>query len=493
MGKFKIALLAGIIILGFITRLYRFDNPIADWHSWRQADTSAVSRNFVASGFDILHPRFDDLSNVPTSGKYDNPNGYRFVEFPIYNVFQAGLYKIFDYFTLEEWGRLVTIFASLSTILLIFLILKKHQSEKAGLIGAFLFAVLPFSIYFGRTILPDPSTSTAILAGIYFFDLWIDENSKLKTQNAKLQFKSKNYLFFSLSILFTAVAVLLKPFALFFTLPMIYLAFNKFGKRAFINPYLWVFAVLSLAPFIGWRVWMSQFPEGIPSSNWLFNEGNVRFKGAFFNWVFAERIGKLILGYWGSSLLILGLISKTKTNYLFFYSFLASSILYLIIIARGNVQHDYYQILILPTICILGGLGGEFLLNTGKNLSNKFIAPVILIIILGFTFMFSWYHVRDYFNINNPSIIVGGAAVDRLTPKNAKIIANYNGDTSFLYQTKRKGWASYEKDLPVMINELGADYLVIANPTPSDSNFEKDYQIIESTSQYVIFDLHKSP
>src|SRR5437868_9737445 len=90
-----------LLFFGFLVRLYRFDNPIADWHAWRQADTSAVSRNFVKNGFDVLHPRFDDLSNVPSG--LDNPNGYRFVEFPIYNVMQAGAFRLFPVITLEEW------------------------------------------------------------------------------------------------------------------------------------------------------------------------------------------------------------------------------------------------------------------------------------------------------------------------------------------------------------------------------------------------------
>jgi 4-amino-4-deoxy-L-arabinose transferase-like glycosyltransferase len=137
----------------------------------------------------------------------------------------------------------------------------------------FLFAILPFSVYYGRSILPDPSTAASILAGIYFFDLWINENVK----------KNKRFLFFILTIIFTAVAFLLKPFAVFFILPMIFLAFQKLGKKMFINPYLWIFAIVSLIPFVGWRMWMGQFPEGIPSSMWLFNGGEIRFKGAFFN------------------------------------------------------------------------------------------------------------------------------------------------------------------------------------------------------------------
>ncbi len=479
MKRIHLGLLVGILILGFILRLYKFDSPIADWHSWRQADTSSVSRIFVENGFDLLHPKYHDLSNVPSG--LNNPQGYRFVEFPIYNLFQGGFYKLLPVLTLEQWGRLITIFASLSIVLLIFLILKKHQNERAGLIGAFIFAVLPFSIYYGRAVLPDTSTAASVLAGIYFFDLWISEKSKLK-----------KHVFYLLAILFTAVSFLLKPFAAFFTLPMIYLAYQAFGIKMFLNPYLWVFGVVSLIPMIGWRQWITQFPEGIPSSNWLFNEGGMRFKGAFFNWIFAERIAKLMLGYWGTALLVFGLVAKTKTSYLFFYSFLASSLIYVTVIARGNIQHDYYQILILPTLCIFAGLGGDFLLTLGKNLANKYLAPLILIGVIGFSILFSWFFVRDFYNING-AIITAGNAVDRLTPKDAKVIANYEGDTSFLYQTKRTGWSSYQNDIEVMVRDLGAEYLVIASPKPADDYYRKYYAVLEETFEYIIFDLRKNP
>ena len=43
-------------INGVAVRLYKITSPIGDWHSWRQADTSAVTRNFVKYGSDLLHP-----------------------------------------------------------------------------------------------------------------------------------------------------------------------------------------------------------------------------------------------------------------------------------------------------------------------------------------------------------------------------------------------------------------------------------------------------
>ena len=90
-NKIKIIFLALILILAFFLRLYRLTEPLADWHSWRQADTAAVGRHFVNYGIDLSHPKYDDLSSIP-SGK-ENPEGYRMVEFPILGGLQALVYQ----------------------------------------------------------------------------------------------------------------------------------------------------------------------------------------------------------------------------------------------------------------------------------------------------------------------------------------------------------------------------------------------------------------
>lgn len=477
----KIIVLVLIFAVGLILRLYRFNGPIADWFSWRQADTSAVSRNFVSGGFDLLHPRFDDLSNVP-SGIYDNPQGYRFVEFPIYNIFQAGLFKTAGHFTIEEWGRLVTIFFSLLSALFLLLIVKRRDSFLSGILTAFFFLFLPFNIFYGRTILPDPMMVAFTLGGIYFFDLWINKDSRLRIYD----------LSFLAALIFTIAAFLIKPFAGFFMLPMVYLAYEKYGFDFLRKWQLWFFAIISLLPLGLWRIWMLQFPAGIPQSSWLFNGNNIRFKGAFFHWIFAQRIAELILGFWGLPVLILGIIAKHKKNSLFFLSFVFSSLIYICVVATGNVQHDYYQIPIVPTIAIFLGLGSAYLLNPPKEYVSRFKTIPILIVCLLFMFSFSWFEVRDFFNINDRSIIIAGQAVDTMTPKNAKVLAPYGGDTSFLYQTKRKGWASFERSLPELIG-MGADYLVIANPKQDDYGLSKTYKTVSATSEYILFNLHEKP
>jgi hypothetical protein len=485
LSKFAILILFLILVSGFLVRLYKFSGPVADWHSWRQVDTSSVSRNFVATGINLLHPTYHDLSNVP-SGKYENPNGFRFVEFPIYNVFQAELFMTVGHFTLEEWGRLVTIICSLLSAVFLYLIVKKRQGILAALLASFFFVFLPYSIYYSRTILPDPLMVTFILGAIYFFDQWINQNLKSKTENLKA------ILLFALTLIFSAGAFLIKPFAGFFMLPMLVLAFERFGFGLIKKWQLWILATLALLPFIGWRIWMQQYPAGIPQSMWLLNGNGIRFKGSFFQWLFAQRLAEMILGYWGMIVFGLGIVFAKKKNYLFFVSFLVSSIVYFCVVATGNVQHDYYQIPIIPSIAIFLGIGSAFLINPAKELVGRYITIPLLIISLLFMFAFSWFVVRDYYNIDNPALVIAGVAVDQLTPKSAKVIANYNGDTTFLYYTKRSGWASFEKSLPEM-TKMGADYLALLNPTAADIHLGKTYKIVGQTSQYIIFNLRQKP
>lgn len=479
MKKFEFFILTILILFGFLARLYHFSYPVADWHSWRQADTSSVSRNFAKDGFDVFIPRFDDLSNVP-SGVFDNPEGYRFVEFPLFNVLQAGGFLIFGNFTIEEWGRLVSIFSSLVSAVLLYVLVKSYSSKTIGLFAAFFFLFLPFNVYWGRTILPDSIATTATLSGLLFFDLWIKNSGKNKY---------KKFAYFILSGVFLAIALLVKPFTGFFFLPIVWSSFQSWGISMFKRKDLIFLAILSTLPFFAWRWWSLQFPAGVPQGGWLFNEGDIRFKGAFFHWIFATRIGELILGYWGVAILVIGIIVKNKS---YFLSFLVSSLIYIFVIARGNVQHSYYQIPIMPTIAIFLALGSNFLINPPRQYFSKLSSILVLVVCIVFMFSFSWFSVRDYYNIQDPAIIKAGEAVDRLTPKTAKIIAPYNGDTTLLYFTKRQGWPSFSKSTEDLI-KMGADYLVFVHTKDSDFELGKKYKIVSFSDDYILFDLHEKP
>lgn len=481
MKRITILILTIILFFGVIVRLYQFRSPVADWHSWRQVDTAAVTRNFVQNGIDLLHPKYDDLSNVASG--INNPQGYRFVEFPLYNAFTAILFTSLDYFTLEEWSRLVTIAAQIISAIFLFCLVRHYRGDVVGLLTAFFFVFLPFNIYYGRSILPGPTMIMFVLGGIYFFHRWITVQLTNIQEEKNIQIKWE----FFFGIIFIACALLVRPYAVFYLLPIGYIIWKYLGLKGFFNPYIIIFLFTSFVPFIAWRIWMTQYPEGIPGSDWLLNKGNIRFKGSFFYWLFAERIGRLILGYWGVILLTLGIVRKTGKEKLFFFSFLVATLLYMTVIARGNVQHDYYQIAIIPTLAIFLALGTDILVRGANSVFSPLLSKIVLLVVFCFMFSFSWYYVRDYYNVNNVWVNAGDA-VDRLTPKNAKILTLTDGDTTLLYYANRKGWANLQKSFPEMI-KMGARYLIIPTPSESELNLGQLYPIISSSNDYALFDL----
>src|SRR3989338_8866629 len=122
--------LAIILLFGLVVRLYKINNPLADWHSFRQADTASVARLYVENGVNLLYPRYYDLSS--TQSRILNPEGYRFVEFPIYNAIHALLAKNLGILSFEVWGRLVSIIFTLGSGFLVYLLGRRFINKWGG-------------------------------------------------------------------------------------------------------------------------------------------------------------------------------------------------------------------------------------------------------------------------------------------------------------------------------------------------------------------------
>ena len=468
-------ILSFVLIFGFLVRLYKIDSPIADWHSWRQADTASVTRTYVDRGLNLLYPKYQDVSRIQTG--YLNLEGYRFVELPVFNLFHFILVKALPNYSLELLGRLTSVIFSILSAFFIYLIGKRFINKWGGLLSAFFFLFLPFNIYFSRVILPEPLCVFFSLFSLWLFVKYID---------------SENKLFLFTSGLIFSLALLIKPFALFYSFPMIYLLLNKHGLRKILNTpkiliTLLIFLDIVLVPLLLWRAWIERYPQGIPFFTWAFNGDFIRFRPAFWRWIFGERIGRMILGGWGLIPFIVGVVSKKKN--LFSLSLMLGALSYMTIVATASVRHDYYQILIIPAICLLLAEGSVLLWKS--DIFNSWLSRPILIfsIILGLGM--SWYQIKEFYKIDHPEIIAAGEAVNRLTPKDALIIAPYNGDTAFLYQTKRWGWPVVDDSFENII-KLGANFYVSVNLGSADTKYvEGRYKTLEKTSQYILVDLTK--
>ncbi len=471
----EIIFLIAVFALSFRLRTYKIDNPVADWHSWRQADTAAVARNFAKEEFNLLYPKAHNFFKQ-SPGDLANPNRYFLNEFPFYNAVVALVYKNFS--INEAYARLVSVFFSSLTAVFLYLLVKRYSSKLTAGLSALFFAIIPYNIYYGRVIMPDPTFIFFSVLSLYLVTLWVEKES---------------WLWALLSGLSLGLGMLVKPYAIFLGLPILYLVLRKWSFKAIIKPQVYLVGLISLAMLGAWRWHINQYPEGMFGSEWLINATDIRFKGAFFRWIIFDRMNRLIFATGGFVLFWLGVIAKrSKKEGLFFLMWLLSVFAYISYFAMGNVTHDYYQMPIVPIGAVLMAKGFVFLLKKGEGLVARLLNISLALSFVLLMLAFGWYEVRGFFNINHPEIVAAGKQIDKLTPQDAKVIAPYDRDPAFLYQTNRNGWSGLRnmEELEEYMAD-GATHYVSVKTDDLTNTIAENCQVLEKTEQYLIADLRE--
>jgi 4-amino-4-deoxy-L-arabinose transferase-like glycosyltransferase len=440
-----------IALIAVVLRLYHINFPVAGWHSWRQADTAAIARNFYQNGFRLLYPQIDWGGNAP---------GYVESEFQLYPFLVALLYKIFG--AHDMVGRLLSVLFSSTTVLGLYLLTKKYCSDNVALWAAFLYAVIPLNIYFGRAFMPEPAMLMFSVFGIYWFSEWLDKGVTI---------------YFVLSLLCISLAALLKIPALYLGLPLLYLAYCKYGS-AFVKEFpLWLFATfvfllvalwyyhahqIYLASGLTFRIWE------VGTDKW----GNLDVIATpkFYNDVFFKSIAERHLTYAGFIPFIFGLFTKRHRREERVFDFWLIAVLtYIIIVARGNQVHEYYQLpFILPAVIFAAKAFDKYLSISTFSLPSRgtIIAFSFFGLCIAGILVLSYLRYANFMNgeTENSALFRLGSAAQSLTDQNALIVAVDEGNPVMLYRCERKGWNSTPEDLDsIFLNEKfaqGAKFIV---------------------------------
>lgn len=498
-------LVLGVFLLAFVARLYKLHEPLADWHSFRQADTASVTREYVKHGIDILRPQYQDLSNIQ-SGE-DNLAGWRMVEFPLVNAVTAFVLRSYADLNEVVVGRLFSIGASMISLFALWSVVRAIYGRLMAFTVASLFAFMPYSIFYSRVILPEPFLVMGVMLTAFCLTHWA---------RVKKSFLSLHDIWLVAAGLSWAFSLLMKPMALFYA--PVFLAIVWRWKRYSISDLCKLTAVFfaGMLPLFWWRSWIQQFPSGIPASDWLFNSNNIRFRPAWWRWLFGDRLGRMMFGHWATSFFAIGVIASLSQlevpkvarqtwikKILFgihaFDRFIAKEgmvlfgligmLAYFVIIATGNVQHDYYQVMLVPIISLITGRGIVWLYRQAKNTWSRLVTVFGLAVMGTLSWYFAFYEIKGLYQINNPAIVSAGQAVQRLTPADARVIAPYFGDTSFLYQTSRRGWP-IGFEIPQKIT-LGAQYYITTSQDDEANMLMRQYVVLEKTPEYILIDLQQ--
>ncbi|MDR3635949.1 MAG: glycosyltransferase family 39 protein [Isosphaeraceae bacterium] len=330
-------LLAALLAVAALMRLYHFQTPLVDQLYVKQVHVANHARNIASPSWNPLRFSFDFLDE----------RGDRMVlteEVPLYNGLVGATYSLFGE---HEWlGRVWSLLATLVTILALYDLVRREFDVETGLVAAFLFAMSPLSIFYGRALLPDPWMTASMVLCVGAYRRYLDEGEQHRWLAA--------------AALAGLSAAMFKTFGLLVLVPLADMAYRRGGWRAWFSPRFLLLVAAIVVPIAVWIVGVFvRVPNPTAHTTYFFwqSPGSlwhhrlyVRLTfGMFFNDCGPVATILIVQGILGA------LLGKERSRPLWGWS--AAGIVYLFAFAPKLMDHDYYELIVLPVLATWGALG----------------------------------------------------------------------------------------------------------------------------------------
>jgi 4-amino-4-deoxy-L-arabinose transferase-like glycosyltransferase len=429
-----------------------FTAPLADAHRWRQIDNAAIARHFAEGPFDIFHPQVNWGGGGDASVE---------MELPLLPAIVAVFYKIFGENYL--FGRAVVIVFSLALIAAVYVFGRYVFGEAAGRAAAFLLAISPTAVYFGRAIIVDtPSVFFSVVA-IYAFLRYTE------TDKPRLAV---------LGGVCLALAWMVKLPAFLTFGPVAYIGmrarrFAIFRDRWFLGAVAFAFLMTALWY---WHANNLYLRTGLTVGIW---RGAGTYPGVlgelagptstFTGWSTRALLTSelwwrtLFTRFWmmhltpaGFILTALGVVLALRIPRVsIVYVWLAATVSFVFVVGTGNLGHEYYQLPVLAPLVLFFGVAaapmfdGAFLQRTVGSYIGP-IAAAVALTVLGVISFNESFVVRNFFRpeLLDYTPIRAGTAIQQVTPPDALLVVvefgasdNAANAPMLLYHSRRKGWS----------------------------------------------------
>jgi 4-amino-4-deoxy-L-arabinose transferase-like glycosyltransferase len=483
----EIIWLVVLLALGVSFRLIKISQPFIDAWSWRQSDVAMIAENFYRHGFRLFYPQINWAGNGP---------GYVGTEFQLV-PFITSLFYI--YFGVHEWiGRAVSVLFFAVSVPFFYLLVRKISNERSALLAVGIYICTPLGIYASRSFMPDMASLSLSIAALYLFAEWLE--------------RGRAPWLFTVVCLATSLAILVKLPAVIIGLPLLYMAWKKYGARWMVRRELWAFAALSLLLPLAWYVHayflsIRHFPYH------FFGAGGIQIKDlgwymGILHWTVTESLTPIVFG----AMLIGSVLPSHATFGRVFHWWLMALLLFVFLAGEGN-RHQWYQLPIVPVAAAFAGLACDFALRTCAQLTGAKIAAVLCCIFYAALAYLSYSSLKPLYEPQPQRIQAWqvGNALNHITPADALVIVADDGDPTAIYYSRRKGWhflqdgmfKGYPLNSQQAIMQLekwraeGANYLGFTQYAFWWFNYYKGFQEyldarywrVRETKEYLIFSL----
>jgi hypothetical protein len=324
-----------IVTFGFAARAATLRTPIFDHHSWRQADTAAIARNFVRERFNPLYPQVD-WRGSRASGYVET--GLELQALLIAGVWRAGGIHV-------ETGRALAAAMYVATALLLYRFVRRRYDELTALAAVYAHAfAFPLGLFGDRAYLNEPLLILLSTAALVAAQSWLD--------------RPRVAWLVVLACATAMIGMVKVPYLVVYA-PIAALFVERFGWRGVLKPALLVALVASVTSA---GIWYAHAHSLYSATGLTFGLGDKTFDPSLvfstrFPLRIARRLVRDVIGPLGLVLLVWGAIAAVRRRRWAEPAGLMAFAVYLIAVARGNYHHDYYQLAILPIGAMLVGVG----------------------------------------------------------------------------------------------------------------------------------------
>jgi 4-amino-4-deoxy-L-arabinose transferase-like glycosyltransferase len=501
-----------ILALGTSLRLFHLDAAFLDTHAWRQLDTAAMARNFYEGSFIPFDPQVD----------WGGRQGYLEAEFPLVPAVIAVVYRVAGLH--ETLARLVIVLTSVGLIWAVYrLSLSLDGRLPAARAAAFLMAVSPMAVFFGRIVIPDTPMMLCLVVALTGFVEYAREGSR-------------RWLWAGAVCL--TIACLLKLPAVFVGPAIVTALVQARGWRVFRDPLVWLSGVVPLmltgawywhaheifvrtgltmgilgAPTKFYPAYVSPGPWPSIYSKW--STSTLLSDPEFYRRMFMRFYHLLLLpaGFVGA---LVGAMVWRGRGRAVLAVWLISNVAFLFIAGEVHRVHEYYQLPFIVIAAIYFGavawpvFDGEWLRSQlGGGLRAVVTSAGVLTVAAVASFYASGV-TESHFAPRGMAekMLQAGQAIDAVTSDNdlAVVVDDYGiMSPILLYFAHLKGWSFDPGDIsPEVIDNLrrlGARYFVttqwsnLARVRPEATSFLERYEAVDvpgAPQDTVVRDLRRS-
>jgi 4-amino-4-deoxy-L-arabinose transferase-like glycosyltransferase len=377
-------------------------------------------------------------------------------------------------------------------------LVKKAFDSTSALLALGLYVLAPLGIFASRSFMPDMASLGLSIAALLFFAQWLEAETPRS---------------FGAAAAAAGLAVLLKLSSAVIGLPLVYMAWRRYGWGLLRRGPLWAYAAFTLAGPLAWYthaflVGTSHFPHDV----WILGSGFALLPlddyggiltGALFSGVTPPVCALMLAGMW------ITFRDASPRYRLVFHWWLAGIVLFLFFASRRSLQHWYA----LPVAPVAAAFAGTALRSLARGVAKagRPMVVVCLSTVLAGVGALSYLYASAWYTPRASPLWRAGMAVRRVTPANALVVFVDDGDPTGIYYSERKGWhflnqgvwsgnpADSGQAIAALeaLRRQGATYLVFTRRTFWWLDYYRDfgryldarYGRVRQTPDYIIFEL----